>query len=69
MIEYNKPPLSVEDQIKLLEKRGLSFTNKEQAKTNLSNISYYRISPYTTPLKKSKMMKSKEISKITLLGK
>ena len=60
MIEYNKPPLSVEDQIKLLEKRGLSFTNKEQAKTNLSNISYYRISPYTTPFKK---IKNDEIQK------
>jgi abortive infection bacteriophage resistance protein len=43
---YNKPPKSVEEQIALLESRGLVFEDKMKANHFLSNISYYRLSAY-----------------------
>lgn len=46
MTKYLKPSLSLEDQIKLLESRGLIINNSSFAKHILSNISYYRLSSY-----------------------
>ena len=48
-MQYNKPPLSVPDQISLLESRGLSFPDKARAEHYLSNISYYRLRAYMMP--------------------
>lgn len=42
----NKPPLTISEQIALLEKRGLIISNKEFAEKVLSNINYYRLSAY-----------------------
>ncbi len=52
MEEYKKPSLTIEEQVNLLKNKGLIFSNEEDAKNILSNISYYRISAYTTPFKK-----------------
>ena len=46
---YTKPPLSVEEQICKLEKRGLHFRNKDLAANYLQNISYYRLRAFTYP--------------------
>ncbi len=48
-MKYNKPPLSIKDQIQLLKDRGLTFGDEPRAVHYLSNISYYRLRAYTYP--------------------
>lgn len=43
---YTKHPLSFEDQVALLESRGLIVVNPEYARAKLSHINYYRLSAY-----------------------
>lgn len=50
-MKYTKPPLSIPDQIKLLENRGLIISDYKIAEKYLSNISYYRLSAYMYPFK------------------
>ncbi len=50
-MKYIKPPLTIPEQIKLLESRGLIIANKIKAEKYLSNISYYRLSAYLYPFK------------------
>ena len=49
MRTYSKPALTIEQQIALLESRGLSIPDHERAVRHLSNISYYRLSAYMLP--------------------
>lgn len=44
---FNKAPLSIDQQITLLEERWLIFNNKTTAKDYLGRISYYRFSWYS----------------------
>jgi len=44
---YNKPPLSIAQQIQLLKQRGLIFNDEDRAKRYLSFISLYRLRAYT----------------------
>lgn len=48
-MKYNKPPLTISEQIKLMKSRGLKFENEIIAQDYLSNISYYRLRAYTYP--------------------
>lgn len=48
-MKYNKPPLSIPDQIAALQRRGMVFTNPQKAAHYLSHISYYRLRAYTFP--------------------
>jgi len=50
--KYAKPPLTYDQQIELLQSRGLIIADKERAVRHLSNISYYRLSAYMLPFKK-----------------
>lgn len=50
-MKYDKPALTFEKQIDLLESRGLIVADKTLAANYLSNISYYRLSAYMLPLK------------------
>lgn len=43
---YNKPPITVPAQIKLLEDRGLIIPDKTLAEKVLSGVNYYRLSAY-----------------------
>lgn len=45
-MDFAKKPLNVDDQIRLLESRGMIFADKAKAAVYLSNISYYRLSAY-----------------------
>lgn len=45
-IPFAKPALSVEDQIRVLEERGLAVGDAARAKTYLGFIGYYRLSGY-----------------------
>lgn len=43
---YNKPPLSIDNQVLLLKERGLIVGDESQLKYYLRNISYYHLSVY-----------------------
>lgn len=49
MTHYNKPPLTIEQHINQLEKRGLVITDPIVAEQYLTNIGYYRLSAYCLP--------------------
>lgn len=46
-MNYNKPPLSIDEQIDLLISRGLKIPDLDNAKHYLKFINYYRLSGYT----------------------
>lgn len=46
MKQFTKPPLSISDQIRLLQTRGLKITDESFATHCLENISYYRLGGY-----------------------
>ena len=48
---YGKPSLSVEDQLKLLESRGMRIADPTFAAHALSTVSYYRLSAYSYPFR------------------
>jgi len=48
---YNKPPLSFQDQLDRLKKRGLVVKDEALALAQLSSISYYRLSAYWYPFR------------------
>ena len=45
-MEFNKNGLSIDEQIELLQARGMIISNESKAKMYLKNISYYRLSAY-----------------------
>lgn len=47
---FNKPFLSVSEQLDLLKKRGLHIENDNRAKDYLKHIGYFRLSAYFFPL-------------------
>jgi len=49
-VPYSKPPLTYNEQLQQLKKRGLSFDNEDKALHLLEVISYYRLSGYWYPL-------------------
>jgi len=51
---FTKTHLDYDEQILLLESRGLIITNKELARKKLKHISYYRLSAYFLPFQKEK---------------
>jgi abortive infection bacteriophage resistance protein len=52
-MRYQKPALTFDKQIELLESRGLIVPDRDRAANYLSNINYYRLSAYMLPLKVS----------------
>lgn len=52
--KYCKTPLSFEEQLSKLEKRGLVITDRVKAISYLQEISYYRLSAYFLPYQKVK---------------
>ena len=48
-MKFSKPSLSTDDQISLLERRGLSVPDRVHAKRCLQHISYYRLRAYWLP--------------------
>lgn len=49
MSTYGKPHLSYEDQLALLQRRGLAVSHLEDAVALLSSVGYYRLSAYVYP--------------------
>lgn len=50
-MEYLKPHLSYEEQLSLLQKRGLGCHDPRQAQSLLRKVGYYRLSAYCYPLR------------------
>jgi abortive infection bacteriophage resistance protein len=48
-MKYSKPPITGEDQIKLLDSRGMAFSDHTRAVRYFSNINYYRLRAYWVP--------------------
>lgn len=46
---YNKPPLSIDDQVFQLQSRGMTIEDVTKAKHYLTHIGYYRLSAYWLP--------------------
>lgn len=49
--QYNKPALTLEEQLQKLEARGMLVTDRENALKQLASISYYRLSGYCYPFR------------------
>lgn len=43
---YHKTPLTFQEQVDLLQSRGLTIENEKEALAYLQEISYYRLSAY-----------------------
>ena len=52
MIPFSKPSISIEDQLKLLQQRGLMIKDPERAKHYIEVISFFRLSAYMRPFQK-----------------
>lgn len=52
MAQEVKPFRTIEEQIAILESRGLIIDDEESAKKSLANLNYYRLSAYTLTLRK-----------------
>lgn len=53
-MNYNKPSLSIPEQLTLLKRRGLEIDNRQIAEHYLQHISFYRLKAYTYPFQDSK---------------
>lgn len=54
MESYSKPPLTYDQQLSLLEDRGLIIENRSVAESFLKNVSYYRFSAYCIPFESNR---------------
>ena len=52
-MKYEKPPLTIQEQINLLKSRGVTFADEAKAQYQLENVSYFRLSAYMYPFKKN----------------
>ena len=52
VVQYVKPFKTIEEQIAILEDRGLIIEDEEYAEKSLANLNYYRLSAYTLTLRK-----------------
>ncbi|MFC1969264.1 Abi family protein [Chloroflexota bacterium] len=52
MQDYNKPPNTYEEQLRLLESRGLITNNPTDATKFLGQVNYYRFTAYCIPFQK-----------------
>src|SRR3972149_486438 len=59
-MKYTKPPLSFEEQAKLLLDRGLLVTDETELLKYLSTVNYYRLSGYLYPFKQIDPVTGKE---------
>ena len=56
MRTYNKQPLEIQEQIKILKDRGLIFLCEENAVSKLKQISYFRLASYWIPMEQDKTL-------------
>lgn len=66
MSTYNKPYLTVQQQLSLLKLRGLVITDDAAALSSLGRIGYYRLSAYWYPFRKTALLQDPVTQKITV---
>ncbi len=49
LVKFTKPPLSVDEQVVLLQRRGMAFDDAAAARHTLLHINYYRLRAYWLP--------------------
>lgn len=49
MKPFDKPPLTIDEQLQLLKNRGLTIQDEERASRFLEVVSLFRLSPYMRP--------------------
>ena len=54
-MEYTKQPISVEEQIEMLKRRGLIIDDEAEAISVLERISYFRLACYWRPMEQDKV--------------
>jgi abortive infection bacteriophage resistance protein len=64
-MNYNKPAITIQDQIAKLKTRGLVIADDNKAASYLSNISFYRLRAYTFPFQDNKDPNHPFIQQIT----
>lgn len=64
---FNKPPLPLNQQVDLLESRGILFTDKTEAENILLNINYYRFGVYAYHRQKKNKYKATNFDDIIKL--
>lgn len=52
-MRFTKPPLSFDDQLDLLARRGMAIPDRKRARHYLAHINYYRLRGYWLPLEES----------------
>lgn len=62
VMKYNKPPLSINNQVVKLISKGLTINNTAQTKAFLKNVNYYRLSCYFIPFYKKRTSKFRKSS-------
>ena len=55
-MEYTKQPISVEEQIEMLKRRGLIIDDEAEAVSVLEHISYFRLACYWRPMEQDKVL-------------
>lgn len=53
-MRYQKPHLSLDQQLELLHERGLLISNSDESRCALAEIGYYRLAAYLYPFRKPK---------------
>lgn len=53
MRQFEKPPLSVPEQLLLLKRRGLAIEDDNRAQSFLETVSFFRLSPYMRPFQRT----------------
>lgn len=53
-MQFTKRPTSFDDQVNILIQRGMTVSDKEEAKTYLQHLNYYRLSGYWLPFEASR---------------
>lgn len=69
MVCYAKRPLTFDQQVDLLESRGVVFSDRNRAVRHLTNINYYRLSAYMLPFKPNKYYRGKSAVEVLRLEK
>jgi abortive infection bacteriophage resistance protein len=65
-MKYNKPPVSIPNQIAKLKQRGLQIADENLASRYLANISYYRLRAYTYPYQDNSIENHPFVGKVSL---
>ena len=56
-LNYTKKPLTLNEQVSLLEKQGLIIHNKKNGLQFFTNVNYYKFSAYTLPFEEKPKQK------------